>query len=105
VTASQFQDILAFLKLEHTKPLEGLVYVSEITYRLNYKLRMDLSDDNKFDSLFIPIINTKSRNKIIGVIYKPPDMDAIKFNEDQDKTLKIISKEPATYWETSILTY
>jgi len=59
---------------------------------LNYKLQMDLSVDNKSDSLFIQIINTKSRNIIIGVIYKPPDMDVIKFNEDLDKNLKIISK-------------
>jgi len=45
---------------------------------LNYKLRMDLRVDNKSDSMFIQIINTKSRNIITGVIYKPPDMDVIK---------------------------
>jgi len=54
---------------------------------------MDLSVDNKSDSLFIQIINTKTRNIIIGVIYKPSDMDIIKFNEDLDITLEIISKE------------
>jgi len=54
---------------------------------------MDLSVDNKPDSLFIQIIITKSRNIIIGVIYKPPDTDVIKFKEDLDKALKIISKE------------
>jgi len=59
----------------------------------NYKLRPDLSIDEISDSLFLQIMNAKNKSVIIGVIYKPPDTDVLKFNENIDSILKIITKE------------
>jgi hypothetical protein len=53
----------------------------------------DLSIDDISVSLFIQITNTKIKNIIVGVIYKPPDMDVKRFNENLEKTLKIITRE------------
>ena len=60
---------------------------------LKYKLQPDLSLSEGTDSLFIQITNDKIKNMIIGVIYKLPDTDVIKFNENLEQLLKIVSKE------------
>ena len=48
---------------------------------IKYKQRPDLSIDSDSDSLFIQIKN-KGKDLVIGVIYKPPDIDLAKFNEN-----------------------
>ena len=65
---------------------------------LKYKLRSDLFIDDTSDSLFIQTTTAKMKNIIIGVIYKPPDVDVVKFNENLEKTLKIITKERRPFY-------
>lgn len=69
----------------------GLYIKDEIA--LSYKVRPDLEIDSISDSLFIQTINKNTKSMIIGVIYKPPDIDVTKFTENLDKTLTIILKE------------
>ena len=80
-------------KARTTKIGGGVALYLQDTIDIKYKLRPDLSIDDISDSLFIQITNTKSKNVIIGVVYKPPDVDVIKFNENLEKTLKILTKE------------
>jgi hypothetical protein len=60
---------------------------------LKYKIRPDLHIDDISDSLFIQITSTKLKNIIIGSVYKPPDVDVLKFCENLDRTLRILTKE------------
>lgn len=80
-------------KARKNKTGGGVAIFLENKIGLNYKLRPDLIIDEISDSLFIQITNDKMKNIIIGVIYKPPDEDVQKFNENLEKCLKIITKE------------
>ena len=60
---------------------------------VKYKLRPDLSCSEVCDSLFIQISIAKTKDIVIGVVYKPPDSDVQKFNEKLEQTLKTIAKE------------
>jgi hypothetical protein len=83
----------SILKARRNKPGGGVSLYIQNTLNLKHKLRPDLSIDDGTDSLFIQLKNDKLKNMIIGVIYKPPDADVIKFNENLEQFLKLISKE------------
>ena len=59
----------------------GVALYLQDKMNIKYKQRPDLSIDSDSDSLFIQIKN-KRKDLVIGVIYKPPDIDLAKFNEN-----------------------
>ena len=68
-----------------------------IRNNIEYTLRKDLCfQEDNFESVFVEIdkkVFNKSRNLIVGVVYRPPDTDIRKFNEVLDKCLGIIRAE------------
>ena len=71
-------------RIEHT-PTESskggaLIYINN---NLKYKLRNDLKiyKKNELESIFIEIINEKTKNDIIGCIYRHPSMPTYEFND------------------------
>ena len=58
----------------------ALLYINK---NINYKLRKDLKihKSKEVESIFMEIINKKERNTVIGCIYRPPCIDARKFND------------------------
>ena len=70
-----------------------ILYVSD---KLNFKPRKDLEiyEKKRLESCFVEVINKKSANDIIGVIYRHPKMDTNSFTDDKlTKILNIISRE------------
>ena len=68
------------------------LYVDE---NINYKVRNDLNEikhPEYTESLFIEIEQSKSKNIIVGVIYRPPDQDIKEFNNFADSLLSKITK-------------
>jgi len=81
------------MKSRKNKVGGGVALYIQNKIELKYKIRSDLNIDHISDSLFIQVTNDKLKNIIIGVIYKPPDVDVQKFTENLEQTLKIITKE------------
>ena len=81
------------LKSRKNKVGGGVALYLQSNIELKYKLRSDLDITDTSESLFIQINNGKQKNIIIGVIYKPPNIDVNKFTDSFEKILKIISKE------------
>jgi len=81
------------MKSRKNKTGGGVALYIQNQIELKYKIRPDLNIDDICDSLFIQITNNKLKNIIIGVIYKPPDIDVNKFTENLEQTLKTITKE------------
>ena len=68
------------------------LYVDE---NINYKARNDLNEikhPEYTESLFIEIEQSKSKNIIVGVIYRPPDQDIKEFNNFADSLLSKVTK-------------
>ena len=77
---------------------------------LKFKLRNDLvfeDDADGTDNLFIEIINEKSKNIIIGTLYRPPNNRFNKFDNNLKTILTILDKcnKPCYIWVTLILIY
>ena len=73
-----------------------------IRNNIEYTLRKDLCfQEDNFESIFIEIdkkVFNKTRNLIVGVIYRPPDTDIRKFNDFLDKCLgKIRAEKKLSY--------
>ena len=67
------------------------VYINDL---YQFKTRKDLClQNNHAESLFIEIENHSSKNSIIGVIYRPPQLSIDSFIEDLDETLHQLSSE------------
>lgn len=62
---------------------------------IHYKIRNDINTniDNTIESLFIEIASDKSKNTIIGVIYRPPSNNFDKFQESINSIIENINKE------------
>ena len=59
---------------------------------LNFKVRHDLSIESA-ESLFIEITNLKGKNRVIGVIYRPPDKSVDEFLHSLDECLGPLNNE------------
>ena len=73
-----------------------LIYIRN---HLSYKMRNDLKIYKSFEleSTFIEICNPKKTNVIIGCIYKHPNVNINKFNDDYlNELLDKLSKENKT---------
>ena len=66
-----------------------------ISNHLEFKIREDLSiyDEEIFESLFIEIHSQKTKNKIIGIVYRPPNNKYNKFEEHLTNVLGHLNKE------------
>ena len=65
-----------------------------LTKQLRFKTRADLNLNNETaESLFIEIVNPRGKNIIVGVIYRPPNMDVNLFIHNFDELLGKISRE------------
>lgn len=83
----------SILKARKTKFGGGVgLYIQDLL-QLKYKIRSDLSNDAFPESLFIQVTEKKRKDTIIGVIYKPPDIDVDKYTESFEQLLTTISKE------------
>ena len=83
----------SFVHKHRTSPGGGVgLYLSK---QLNFKMRLDLCSDRTetMESLFIEICNPNGKNIIVGVIYRPPNMDVNLFLNTFNETLGKISKE------------
>jgi hypothetical protein len=61
---------------------------------LQYDLRDDLSMNEEFiETIFIEIPNEKTKNKLVGVTYRPPGSDNDKFMKSFEKILNTIQNE------------
>ena len=70
-----------------------ILYISD---QLNFKPRKDLEiyEKKELESCFVEIINKKTSNDIIGVIYRHPKMDTSTFTDNKlSKITNIIAKE------------
>ena len=69
------------------------MYISD---QLNFKPRKDLEiyEKKELESCFVEIINKKTSNEIVGVIYRHPKMDTSTFTDNKlSKITNIIAKE------------
>ena len=82
-----------FSKARKNRGGGGVTLYLQDKLTLKTKLRPDLSIDDLSNSLFIQLTNSKSKNIIIGVIYKPPDIDVDKFTDNLESVLKTLVKE------------
>ena len=70
-----------------------ILYISD---KLNFKPRKDLEIYAKKDleSCFVEIINKKTSNEIVGVIYRHPNMDTNTFTDEKlTEVMHILSRE------------
>ena len=70
-----------------------ILYISD---KLHYKRRKDLEiyQKKELESTFVEIINKKSSNEIVGVVYRHPNMDTNVFTDDKlTNILHILSRE------------
>ena len=93
------------IKLENYKPYEGQAgstrnggYGLYIKDNLDYIPRTDLdirtkNGNSEFEMKWVEIIEGKSRNKIIGIIYRHPNNKDIDINVALSKILQSITKE------------
>ena len=78
--------------------LEEQSYILVITY-IAYKPRKDLNiyKSHELESTFIKIIKSKKLNKVLGVLYRHPTIDANEFNNKHvNELLDNIAKENKT---------
>lgn len=68
------------------------MYVSR---KFEYKIRDDLTkfDKETYESLFIELQFQNTKNKIIGIIYRPPNNKFNKFEENLTQILECLNKE------------
>ena len=63
---------------------------------LNYKIRNDLNftDSSEYETLFVEIETTsKTKNNIVGLIYRPPDSNVYRFIDNLSKCIELITKD------------
>lgn len=61
---------------------------------VTYKCRNDISKSTAFmEALFLECVNTRAKNTIIGICYRPPDGDQKKFSEEMSQIYTKLSKE------------
>lgn len=61
---------------------------------MKYNVRQDLSIfEDEIESLFIEVQFEHKKNKIIGIIYRPPNNNHKKFSECLSKILSTFAKE------------
>ena len=68
------------------------LYIDE---NIAYSLRNDLHQikhPEYTESLFIEIERNRSKNIVVGIVYRPPDQDMNKFNKFADSLLRKITK-------------
>lgn len=67
-----------------------------VKQNLNFIQRDDLilnNDEGNVESIFVELETSKSKNIVIGQIYKPPDVDIIKFNDGMNTVLSKVNQE------------
>ena len=69
------------------------IYVSETLMKPTIRIDMNISIDNQLSSIFLEFPNQNSKNMIVGGIYRPPNTNTIKFNNDLEIILSKISSE------------
>ena len=65
------------------------LYISD---QLQFNIRHDIAP-NECESLFIEIDNIKTRNIVVGVIYRPPNSNFEQFYEGLDRCLNLLAQE------------
>ena len=68
------------------------MYVSK---KLEYKIRDDLTkfEEESYESVFIELQFQKTKNKIIGIIYRPPNNKFNKFEENLTQILECLNRK------------
>ena len=69
----------------------GLYLLDSLDFK--FKIRPDLAINELTESLFIQVTNSRHKDVIVGVIYKPPNIDVEQFNDNLEHLLKTLTKE------------